>query len=87
MRIADLILINQYSQGIKDIEALKSFFEEQDDLWKKEAVKELLGLVIQSHPLDGDMAAAIEMSGVKKTSTAAAKGKILAIATIGGTRT
>ncbi len=66
----ELILINQHSQGLKDTEELCRWFSEKDEEWQKEAVISLLLLVGQSHPQKEELLVAIDVSPVKKTSTA-----------------
>ena len=48
--IRDEIFVNQYVQEIKSIEDLVAWFLSKDDSSKKDMVKAVFSLVIQSHP-------------------------------------
>ena len=68
--IRDEIFVNQYVHEIKSIEDLVAWFLSKDDSSKKDMVKAVFSLVIQSHPYQEELYKAIEISKVKKTATA-----------------
>lgn len=65
-----LISINQFVQDIKSINILIEWFSNLEIISKKNAIIEMFSLVAQSHPQKNDLFKAIELSQVKKTSTA-----------------
>lgn len=66
----ELVKVNQFVQGIIDMDIMVDWFENMESEKKKESVRNLLGLVIQSHPFSTDLLEAIELLKIKKTSNA-----------------
>lgn len=69
--ISDLILINQFVQGIKDLEYIHMWFNNLCLLEKRQSLINIWNLIIQSHPLYEDIEKAIILSKRKASSTPA----------------
>lgn len=69
MKIEQEILINQYGQGIVEIDQLMSLFETFDNNSKISFLNDVLFFIIQSKPKDDDAESAIMKSNLKPTYT------------------
>jgi len=69
MKLEQEILVNQYGQGIVDIEKLISLLECLSNENKRLFLNDLLYLIMQSKPMDEDINEAIIESGLKPTYT------------------
>ncbi|MDV2442532.1 hypothetical protein CMV00_01790 [Elizabethkingia anophelis] len=69
LKIEDTLNLNKYGQGILNIDFFLNFFSEIDALMKRNYLKEVIGLIIQSKPTDDDIEPAILTSGLKPTFT------------------
>lgn len=70
--IEEEILLNQFTQQIHSLAYMKDWFAVQDDAQKRNTILNLLNMVIQAHPTDREIAAAIQTCK-KDASPAAAK--------------
>lgn len=69
LKIDDAIILNKYGQGIIDAEPLVSMFSSFELLKRKNYLKELIALIIQSRPREEDIESAILESKLKPTYT------------------
>lgn len=69
MKIENEILVNQYGQGLTEINKLENVFSLFDLQEKKAFLKHIIFLIMQSKPKEDDIEASIELSKLKKTYT------------------
>jgi hypothetical protein len=69
MKIEDEILVNKYGQELIEIKLLIDVFGLLDWPQKKLFLNDILYLIMQSKPNEGDIEIAIEKSGLKSTYT------------------
>lgn len=69
MVLQDEILVNKFGQGLVDYEVLLDKFQSFDLGARNKFLNDLLFLVLQSKPNDGDIGTAIRESGLKPTFT------------------
>jgi len=69
MKLEDQVLVNQFGQGLIAIDQLIADFSLLETMTKKKLLNELLFLIMQSKPMEGDIEPAIIKSGLKPTFT------------------
>lgn len=69
MKLEDQVLVNQFGQGLIAIDQLIADFSLLETMTKKKFLNELLFLIMQSKPMEGDIEPAIIKSGLKPTFT------------------
>lgn len=69
MKLEDQVLVNQFGQGLIAIDQLKTGFRLLELMTKKKFLNELLFLIMQSKPEEGDIESAIIKSDLKSTFT------------------
>lgn len=69
MKLVDEILVNQYGQDLIGIDQLLTLFVEFDPIAQKAFLNDLLHMIGQSKPNEGDIEFAILDSGLKSTYT------------------
>lgn len=69
LNVEDSILINQYGQGLAEINDILSIFESYMPEQKQKYLREVVCLILQSKPYTFDVEPAIRLSGLKITYT------------------
>jgi hypothetical protein len=69
MNIHNELILNRFGQNINDSETIFNLFQKYSLIEKKEYLKDLAYLIIQSKPIDIDIEVAIQNSEIKETFT------------------
>ncbi len=69
MKLEDQVLVNQFGQGLIAIDQLTADFSLLEIMTKRKFLNELLFLIMQSKPEEGDIEPAIIKSDLKSTFT------------------
>jgi hypothetical protein len=69
LKIRDALTLNKYGQDILNVEVLLKSFSELNTLEKRNYLKEIIALILQSKPKEEDIELTIINSGLKPTFT------------------